>query len=356
MSEGAIAIQPEELAGLRSSMRDVQVSVSEFSRHTIGFGIGPEELATPARSAVSFIQALNDILTNEATDSASYQALFNDETDTRTDVINGFKYVRNVDHHLIHPVLPDPDNVVGGMGLGFRTFAYWADVPQLVHDQLRPSTQALRPFFEDQLRSRQVLDAMLDALRFFASVAPDLVHRSETGEWTGFPIRHQAAVRDRLHPDEPTEESDAAAWLNSRRPGGDFRVIVGAFSHDVPGQLHFGLSFRNSCGFTPFFESPDQIEDDLRMGHTYYFGDLTPYTERARLNDRFDLFETVMRTTTSDGRWPTEPLHCAPEFKEESVFQSVDSWRNQYFHESPPHPPWYLSRRARRLSAWYPVP
>ena len=225
------------------------------------------------------------------------------------------KYLRNVVQHIIHPVEPTADATVGGLGLGFRTFSEWADVPSAVDQELRTGTLALRPHFERRLRQQPVLQTLLNAAAFFASVSPELVHRRADGEWTGFPLRHQGGVRDRLHPEEPEAESEAVSWMNGRRPGGDCRVICGSFVEDS-GQLLFGVTFRGRCVMTPFFETPDQVDLDTWVG------------------------DALARASSATG---------------DDSFAQPDWWNGLLQLETPPNSQWYLTRRERRLCAWYPI-
>lgn len=201
-----VRLDPDEIEPLRSAMRDVQVSIAEYQRQTLGLIAGPDEYTTPVRSAVAFIQKLNDVMRTELA-AGDYRALFNARLargDPGARTIEGFRYVRNVGQHLLHPVVPEAGGVVGSnLGLGFRSWSHWAEVPGDVHARLHAPTQSLKPHYDHLIAGRSTLDPLLDACKFFAEVCPQLVHRDDIGEWTGFPLRVQWGTTDRIHPDEP---------------------------------------------------------------------------------------------------------------------------------------------------------
>ena len=343
---------PDELPGLRAAMRDIQEAIREYYDASTGF-VDADTLAAPAKNAIAAIQVLNDLLTNQFSQKQTY-AVRAGGSGVDAETVLGFKYLRNVVQHIIHPVEPTADATVGGLGLGFRTFSDWADVPSAVDQQLRTGTRALRPHFERRLRQQPVVQTLLNAAAFFASVSPELVHRRADGEWTGFPLRHQGGVRDRLHPEEPEAESEAVSWMNGRRPGGDCRVICGSFVEDS-GHLLFGVTFRGRCVMTPFFETPDHADLDISLGYRYYEAPIGDHTRETRLNDRFDAFDTVLCSDADLGTWVGDALARASSATCDDSFAQPDWWKGLLQLETPPNSQWYLTRRERRLCAWYPI-
>jgi len=226
-----VRLRPNEIAPMRSAMRDVQVSIADYHRQTGGFIIDPDEYTTPVRSAVAFIQKLNDVMRRELA-TGDYRPLFDArlaQGDHGAGTIEGFRYIRNVGQHLLHPVVPEAGGVVGNnFGLGFRAASHWAEVPKDVHALLHPATQALKPHYDQLIAGRSTPEPLLDACHFFAEICPELVHRDETGEWTGFPLRVQWGTMQRLHPDEPIYDFTALYTVVDAENG--LRIV--AIVHD----------------------------------------------------------------------------------------------------------------------------
>ena len=99
--------------------------------------------------------------------------------------INAVKYARNVDQHLMpHIVKPSEDNLIGGTH-GLRIYAFWEPIPPATHALLRSGTQALRPAYQANLEAKEVTGTMLAVLRFFADLAPQIVHRATEASGPG---------------------------------------------------------------------------------------------------------------------------------------------------------------------------
>ncbi len=333
-------------------MRDIQVSIANYQRASAGFGVDAETLATPVRTLVVFVEVLNEVLCKDFSGKAAYLSLFASPADPRVELIEAFKYVRNVGQHLIHPVAPDPTAVVGGMGLGFRTVATWQSVPPSVHARLRPSTQKLKVHFDTHLVGKDVTETVLDAARFFWEVCPDLVHRDSNFEWTGFPLRHQAGVSTRLHPEEPVDRAAALTWMATRRPGGDLRVVSGSL-YDAGDPIVFGLTLRQGCAFSPFFETAEQVEADIAMGYPYFEAEFEPNMSIRVLHDVTGPFPPVWCSNDLPSTWIGSPIAKPRTSSEWSSHDTIDFWRTQWVGERDPHG--FLTRRERRLSAWFPL-
>ena len=166
--------------------------------------------------------------------------------------------------------------LVGGV-LGLRIYTVWDEVPAAVHAQLHPGTQKLKPDYDALLLGTNVTDTMLDTLNFFSDAAPDLVHRDQRGEWTGFPLMSQPGVRDRLHSEEPSDEKTARAWLDERRPSGDVRVICGQLTVDGTRYV-LGHTFEGRLSYAPFVETAEQFGRDVAVGYPYVLGDVLANT------------------------------------------------------------------------------
>lgn len=179
-------------------MHDVQLSIVDYYAETARTR-DLDRLATRVRAATSFIQVLNDLLTRESSISADYARLLTQPPDARLEILLAFKYVRNVMQHVLHPVRPTENALIGGLH-GMRTYALWEDIPGPVHAALHSPTRALRAHFDGHLRGNEVTDTRLEAAWAFAQVSADLVHHTD-GEWTGFPLPAQPGVDVRLHPD-----------------------------------------------------------------------------------------------------------------------------------------------------------
>lgn len=267
----SIQIGADELEPLRSKMRDLQVGASRYYAQTATSG----ETAATVRAFIADCQILNELLEKSIADSSSYKALFVKPAHAGVALIEGIKYVRNVASHVLHIVKPSNTVTLVGGDLGHRIYAPWEEIPLSAHDKLQKGTKLLRPQYVANLQGKEVMSTMMGALRFFAEVAPALVHRDRYGEWTGFPLMSQPGMPDPLHPEEPRGSYDEKrAWLNSRRPNGDARVICGQVTID---QVHylFGFTFIGRLSFTPFHETVEQINADIAAGFPYLAGEFT---------------------------------------------------------------------------------
>jgi hypothetical protein len=143
-------------------------------------------------------------------------------------VINGVKYARIIAQHVLHIVRFSDDSAMVGGTFGVRKYAVWDAVPQAAHDRVtNRHKEQLKTSYDSVLRGREVVETMLDVLRFFQAVNPEMVHRDDQGEWVGFPLMSQPGVSAPLHPEEPLEVEAAWQWLNDRTPNGDARVVCG---------------------------------------------------------------------------------------------------------------------------------
>ena len=332
-------------------MLDVQTSIGDYYRSTATFDASVDLLATRVRSCLSFVQVVNGLL-EARPEFPDYTAMFKPPEDPRTTVILGFEYVRNVAQHIAHPVRPDPAAAVGGIGLGYRTYATWQDIPSAAHDQLWPRTQKLKSHYDHNLRGQEVTGTLLDVTRIFAEICPDLVHRRPNGEWTGFPLSHQAGVHSRLHPEEPDDPHTALAWMASRRPGGDCRVICGSLTDSVQTPVVFGLTFVADCAFVPFFETAEQIAADIAVGFDYFEADVAANTLESGTSPN----RSVLCGKSAVCDWAGEPLVAAPKRKEHTTFATIDFWLQMWEQESAEMPTAFLTRRERRLNASAPDP
>jgi hypothetical protein len=335
-------------------MRDIQVSIADYYRSSTGF-VTADDLATPVRTCMAFIQVLNDVLRKDFSKQAGYRALFDPPHDPRTELIQAFKYIRNVGQHVRHPVKPNASQVVGGIGLGYRTFASWEDVPRSVHQRLLTPTKELKVHYDAHLLGKEVTDTFLEAARFFWEICPDLVDRQSNGDWTGFPLRHQAGVSGRLHPEEPQDQTEAVTWMSARRPGGDLRVVCGCLCEPT-GDMVFGLTFLGPWAFTPFFETPEQVLADLALGFPYHEGDVQTNTHWVEhLCDLSGSFPPTLRSKEATDCWVGDPIQTLRTGNEWVNFNSADFWREQLWPEQSGNQQSFLTRRERRLNAWFPI-
>jgi len=334
-------------------MRDLQVSIGNYYRCSEGFGVEAEVLATPVRSSIGFVQVLNELLRKQTSRAAEYCAIFEPPVDSRAGIIQGFEYVRHVTQH-IDPVRPQSAAIFGGAGLEFRTYATWEEVPLSVHGRLTSNTKALKPTYEHNLQGREVVDTLLDAARFFAEVCPDLVHRQANGEWTGFPLRHQPGVSSRLHPEEPDDQIAALAWMTRRRPGGDLRVVCGSLTDVTKGSILFGFTFTNQCAFVPFFETPDQVNDDIALKFAYYEADVAANTLEKGSEFGMPAGRSVLCSEQPVPHWAGLPLSEAPRKEDHATFALLDFWHTLWMQEAASGAPSFLTRRERRLNASQP--
>lgn len=334
-------------------MRDLQVSIGDFYRCSNGFGVEADVLATPVRACIGFVQVLNELLRKQTSRAVEYRSMFETPADGRVGIIEAFEYVRHVTQH-VDPVRPTSAATFGGVGLGFRTYARWQTVPLALHERLTTSTKALRPRYEQHLQDQEVVGTLFDAARFFAEVCPDLVHRQDNGEWTGFPLRHQPGVSSRLHPEEPEDEAEALRWMARRRPGGDFRVITGSLTDSERGPIIFGLTFTHRCAFVPFFETVDQVNDDLALGFDYYEADVAANTTEMGGDFGLPPGRSVLCSEHPAAHWAGERLDEAPRREDHTTFGSLNFWQMMWSLEEALGAQSFLTRRERRLNASLP--
>jgi hypothetical protein len=265
-----LALEAGEVAVLAELMGDVQVATSAFYARTAKVS-GVEALGTEVRVFLSAAQTLNERLGGSISDRGAYRSALSG-TDAGQ-LLDAVKYVRNVSQHVLHVVRPAGDSIalVGGLH-GLRLYACWDDVPAVAHAALHKRTQALRPAFEERLRGREVTGTMLETLGVLAALAPQIVHRDARGEWTGFPLETQAAMPGRLHPEEPTDLREAFAWLDSRPPNGDARVVAGQWTIEGVRYL-LGYTVVGRRVPNAFIETSSQVDDDLATGFRYLLGD-----------------------------------------------------------------------------------
>lgn len=347
-----VPIPAAEVPRLREAMRDVQMHVSSFYAETARTG---EELGRWVRAFLASAQVVNDLLTNESSQLAAYAALFTARTDAGVDLIDAMKYARNVDQHVFHIVEPGKERALIGGLHSMRTYELWDEVPQSAHDDLRKGTQALKPFYDSAMKGKSVTDAMLAVLRFYAALDPQIVHRDDRGEWTGFPLADQPGVSSPLHPEEPLDSVAAMAWLNARRPNGDARVVCAQVTHHEIRYL-CGMTFANRRSFSPFAETVAQVERDVAAGMPYLIGEVAANVENV--SARFPraaggVFFSRAEVTS----WATPVDNLESDADWHSYFDA-NAWQSVVRLDSAgptDDVPGYLVRRARRLNA-YQVP
>lgn len=309
----AVSLTADEAAVLRELMRDVQVAASAFYAKTATIA-DVDSLGSEVRTFLSATQTLNERLGGTIADQATYRSVLSGTPDG--EFIKAIKYVRNVAQHVLHVVRPSDATaaLIGGLH-GMRLYVDWDDVPATADAKLHSGTRALRPSFEARLRGKEVVGTMLTVLRAFATVAPQIVHRDERGEWTGFPLKTQPSVSGRVHPEEPEELTRAFAWLNSRVPNGDARVVVGQITFD--GEPHL-VGYTLADGLFPnvFVESSHQVDHDVAHGFRYLTGDIASHVEvssglhgetNMRAVDPVSDWATHIDLTESTEDWGVDP-------------------------------------------------
>lgn len=304
MTTARLSITSDEELRLMQVMGDIQESVAAYYAETARGG----NVGRHVRNWLSSVQTLNDLLTNELGDNATYASLFGTTPTPGAELISAVKYARNADQHVMQIIAPPrADSLVGGLH-GLRTYALWEPIPQAVHDKLHKGTKANQPPYVANLEGKEVTRTMLAVLRFFADIAPQIVHRDERGEWTGFPLKAQPGVLDALHPDEPVHDIAAAhAWLKSRPPNGDARVVVGQVTYDCTPYL-VGFTFADQLAFSPFIETSDQVERDIAAGFPYLVGDLP--SNVTQVQDKFPGTHGVLYSPSDVTTWATPITQC----------------------------------------------
>lgn len=279
MTTVRLTITSDEQLRLTRVMGDIQEAVAAYYRETAS----PDDRGRHVRNWLNSTQNLNELLTKQLGDRATYAALFGATPSPGAELINAVKYARNADQHVIQIAAPPQANsLIGGLH-GMRVYELWEPIPQDVHDSLEKRTKTLQPAYVANLQGKEVTETMLAVLRFFADLAPQIVHRDHRGEWTGFPLKAQPGVLDPLHPEEPVGDvASAHAWLKSRRPNGDARVVVGQVTYDGIPYL-VGFTFADQHAFSPFIETSDQVEQDIADDFPYLVGDLPANVTQVRV-------------------------------------------------------------------------
>jgi hypothetical protein len=330
-------------------MRDVQLAVAAYYELTAKSG-DVDELGTPVRAFLTSVQQLNESLSKRVADWATYETLIAQEDTAR--LIDAAKYARNVVEHVLHVVRPDDDtSLIGGIQ-GLRTYAQWAHIPNDVDAKLHKGTRALRTSYGAVVEGREIVEVMLDILHAFWSIAPDIVHRDQLGEWTGFPLRNQPGVGARLHPEEPTDLAAAEDWLNSRRPNGRTRLACGQLTFEGD-RLLYGFTFLGQYSFSPFVESAEQVARDVASGARYVRGDVSDGLEDRTHEFRHGVQGAVFFASESLDKW-TEELTDIESSEDWCSFLDEGAWMQVASIERGAYPPEvrYPIRRARRLNAF----
>jgi hypothetical protein len=349
-----VTIASGELPALQAAMRDAQTAAADYYGQTARNN-SIDDLGTPVRRFLVAAQTVNDLLANRVSDYATYGSITGSGSHPGTGVIRGVKYVRNVAQHLAHVIRPRDEHVLVGGILGLRIYTFWDEVPATVHAQLRPSTQQLKADYDALLLGKNVTDTMLDTLSFFSDVAPDISHRDQRGEWTGFPLMSQPGVSDRLHPEEPSDEKAARAWLDERRPNGDVRVICGQLTAGGTRYV-LGHTFVGRLSYAPFVETAEQLGRDVAAGYPYVVGDVL-----ANTVDRTEDIQHVVQGAVFESRddiatWTT-PVPSSGWDEDWTDERTASYWRGPMeveLGEGIPRSLSYLVRRARRLNAVMP--
>lgn len=286
-------------------MLDVQLSIRDYYDAT-GATQDLEIIGSRLRQSVCSVQRLNELLGVAV--RKRHIDFRQTNAEPHKELTFAFKYLRNVLEHVTSLVRPVPQSMIGNPFGHFRIYHRWAEVDPWVHNELRSASQDLAPFYDMRLRGKWVTGTLLDAAKTFGGIHPDLVHRDHQGEWLGFPLPQHDDVSERLHPEEPEDHRDALAWMNGRRPGGDFRMICGTLSAWGSTWL-VGFTFSGNRPVCRFFETPAQVDCDIAMGF--------PYHRQVSAEE----LATVMPNPppgqpipfgSLPGRWIENPLKCAP--------------------------------------------
>ena len=142
------------------------------------------------------------------------------------------------------------------------------------------------------------------------------------------------------------------SWMNSRKPGGDFRLILGQITKAE--QRHvFGLTFQRGVAYTPFFETPQQISDDIERGYPYHrnhsFGGLK---HTGPIDDYGGSFPGGYTTRKDPRDWIGEAVAQAPTPGDFTSSATLAIWSERWDSEDY----WGLiTKRTNRLAAWFPI-
>lgn len=354
-----VNVSENERLPLREAMGDIQRSVGAY----YGATARGTDLGDPVRTFLLKAQTLNDRFANSVRDSRSYRDLFIAPRHTSADLVDAVRYARNIDQHVLHIVQPRASTLIGGE-LGMRIYAYWEDIPSDAHEKLQSRTAKLKPAYDTYLRGEEVTKTMLAVLRFYAAIAPEIVHRDDRGEWTGFPLMSQPGVDTPLHPEEPTDTVAARSWLNGRRPNGDMRIVCAQL---ICGDTCYlvGLTFTGRLSYAHFAETIEQVSQDIDFGFPYMLGDVSQNLEdvsvqfpQARqgpvLISRTDIdsWALPMAKAEEAENWysPLNGDDMYPPFAAEDWRRIIRTEQSDLYPESMR----YESRRARRLNALVP--
>lgn len=347
-----VTLESDEIAPLREAMGDLQRAVADYYSATgAGRSLGPY-----VRAFLVASQTLNDLLTEQVKDKATYKSLFTTARHTSASLVEAAKFARNVTQHVLHIVRPSDDLALVGGDLGFRIYAKWDAVPPQAVAKLHKGTRSLEPYFRSELEDKEVTGTMMRVLRFFAEIAPPIVARDARGEWIGFPLHSQPGVTSPLHPEEPLDPAAARTWLDSRRPGGSCRVVVGQTTLEgVP--YVYGHTFEGRLSFAPFIETVAQANFDITLDFPYLEGDLA--TNLEDVTDRFPEFHqgTVLQSRGEVLSWAT-PLPVIPSRDDwNAPSMDAEAWSQLVRLEADQALSFFTfnARRARRLNALGPT-
>jgi hypothetical protein len=351
LHQALVGVTKNELPALQEAMKDLQANVAAYYAGTArGDGYGQA-----VRAFLVGTQTLNEHFSQNINDKSTYVNLLSSSALPGVDYVKAVKYARNVHQHVLHIVSPRAKSLVGGVH-GMRTYTFWDEIPQDAHEKLHKGTKALKPLYDRVLYDKEVTKTMLEVLRFYAAVAPEIVHRDDRGEWSYFPLTNQPGMLEpQLHPEEPLELTDARVWLNDRVPNGDARVVFGQVTlSDV--QYVVGSTFVGRHCFSPFVETIDQVERDIAAGFRYLRGMPQGNLDDVTENFTQPLQGRVFRSRDALELW-TVPIAQIEQIDDFCELYSVDGWQSMISGEIPglmPDELAYATRRARRLNAFYP--
>lgn len=347
MCAKTLTITPAEEPRLRQVMKDIQKDVAAYYAETAR----GHDLGVQARNWLGRVQNLNDLLTKRIGDKDTYLALFTPTPTPGAELINAVKYARNVDQHLMFELSPSEDVLIGGLH-GMRVYGSWRPIPAATHAELQKRTQRLQPAYQANLEGKELTGTMFAVLRFFADIAPQIVHRDRHGEWTGFPLKSQPAVGNPLHPEEPVDDIAAAnAWLNGRRPNGDLRVVIGQVTMDETPYL-VGFTFANQLSFSPFVETPEQVDRDIAAGFTYLQGDVAANVEDVTHKFPTSSTSAIFHSFKDVATW-TIPLTRTRYGTDWMTGFDPDDWRHAVSVEHPGRFPDFVAYEHRRVFRLY---
>jgi len=213
----------------------------------------------------------------------SYSDLRSSRDDGKT--LRGLTVVRNSHVHSRLTTDPNLFRVVGPMGPLWRLYASWPnfdDLPSDIQTGQHSPSATLQAVYEQNVAGRDVIDTLLDALKFFVVCDPSIAKWTDDDQLDGFPLPELAGPSSeyqRMHPFAKSLrdwQAELFAYARTQTPASP-REITGAIEDGGVIVCYVGM-YQSGHRSGRFYETPSQVGADVANGAQYKIGE-TPLTD-----------------------------------------------------------------------------